>query len=227
LLSRLRKRLFKIVIALVIAFFFSVGLTFLLQYSESTQVESLTITTTITISNQTTFSLPYEGFVKKGFFDSVATIYMYLSSPYANYWETFNVWMSLDNVSWVDVPFLESTTNNKSQMANLGLINLGNPKLTIYQKNYVPPQTILLPPNVTTQDASNLKANGVVKREATPSDTTQWILVFLTIFGTLFAVVAVIIDSNVSDKEQNIGKMQRKSLVKKLKNKKCLLARAR
>jgi hypothetical protein len=51
--------------------------------------------------------------------------------------------------------------------------------------------------------------------------------VFLTIFGTLFAVVAVIIDSNVSDKEQNIGKMQRKSLVKKLKNKKCLLARAR
>jgi hypothetical protein len=145
---------------------------------------------------------------------------MYLSSPYANYWETFNVWMSLDNVSWVDVPFLESTTNNKSQMANLGLINLGNPKLTIYQKNYVPPQTILLPPNVTTQDASNLKANGVVKREATPSDTTQWILVFLTIFGTLFAVVAVIIDSNVSDKEQNIGKMQRKMPRKKTKKQK-------
>jgi hypothetical protein len=217
LLSKLRRILFKIVIDLVIASFFSVALTFFLQYTESTQVESLTITTTITIANETTFSLPYEGFVKKGYFDSVATIYVYLSSPYASYWETFNVWMSLDNSSWVSIPFLESNTTDKSQMANLGLISLGNPKLTIYQKNYVPPQTILLPPNVTKENASNLLAKGVIKKQAIPSDTTQWILVFLTVFGALFAVIAVILDYYFSDKDANIGKIQSKKPRKKPK----------
>jgi hypothetical protein len=166
-----------------LAFILSIVATLILQHVESTQIESFTLTTTITISNETIFSPPYEAFVKKGYFDSVATVYVYLYSPYATCWETFNVWMSLDNSSWVIVPFLNFTTNNYTQMANLGLINLGNPQLKIYQKHYVPPQTIFLPSNVTKQEASNLNAYAFFKKQATPSDTVQWIMVFFAVFG--------------------------------------------
>jgi hypothetical protein len=208
LLSRYRRILLIIVVALVLG----IIVTLILQYTESTQIESLTLTTTITISNETVFSLPYEGFVKKGYFDSVATVYVYLSSPYANCWKTFNVWMSLDNSSWLIVPFLESTTNNYSQMANLGFINLGNPQLTIYQKHYVPPQTVLLPPNATAQDASNLTAYAVVKKQAIPADTIQWILVFFAVFGAIGFILSLFFSGKDSNfKSQNIRKSGKKT----------------
>jgi hypothetical protein len=195
--------------------------TFVLQYAESTQIEELTSTTTITISNETTFGSPFKAFVKKGYFDSVGEVYVYMSSPYANDWNTFNVWMSLDNSSWIIVPFLESATDNRTQMANLGVINLGNPQLTIYQKWYIPPQTMFVPPNVTKQDVSNIKSNLLVKRQATPADTTQWILVFFTVFGIIFSIIGVILDLLFSGKDsnsnaQNVGKKQRKHHVKVL-----------
>ena len=188
-------------------------MTFALQYIESTQIESLVSpTTTITISNETMFSSPYEAFVKKGFFDSVGRVYVYMSSPYANCWQTFKVWMSLDNSSWVIVPFLESPTNNLTQMASLGLINFDKPQLTIYQKYYIPPQTILLPSNVTKQDASNFKSNVLVKRQATPAETIQWILVFFSVFGFIGGILSLLLsgkDSNSST--QNVGKRRKKT----------------
>lgn len=215
MVSQFRKILPIIAVALVIAFVLSIVVTFVLQYTESTQIEELTSTTTITISNETTFCSPFKAFVKKGYFDSVGEVYVYMSSPYANGWNTFNFWMSLDNSSWTIVPFLESATNNRTQIANLGLINLGNPQLTIYQKCYIPPQTILLPPNVTKQDASNIKSNILVKKQATPADTTQWILVFFAVFGIIFSVIGVILGLLFSGKDsnsntRNVGKRGKK-----------------
>ena len=212
LLSKFQKTL----LIIAIAFVLSIIVTFVLQYLESTQIEVLTSTTTITISNETTFGSPCNAFVKRGYFDSVGEVYVYMSSPYANCWNTFNVWMSLDNSSWTIVPFLESTTNNRTQMANLGLINLGNPQLTIYLKYYIPPQTILLPSNVTKQDASDLKANVLIKMQATPADTTQWILVFFTVFGfTGFILVLLFSSKDLKSTAQNVGKRgKKKSRVK-------------
>ena len=211
----------KILLVIIIAFVLSIVVTFVLQYAESTQIEELTSTTTITISNETRFGSPSKAFVKKGYFDSVGEVYVYMSSPYANYWNTFNVWMSLDNSSWTIVPFLESTTNNRTQMANLGLINLGNPQLKIYQKYYIPPQTILLPPNVTKEDASNFKSNVLVKRQATPADTTQWIIVFFTVFGVIGFILNLLFSGKDSNSTtQNVGKTgKKKSRVKARKRK--------
>ena len=196
-------------------------MTFVLQYVESTQIEELTSTTTITISNGTMFGPPFKAFVKKGYFDSIAEVYVYMSSPYADCWNTFNVWMSLDNSSWAIVPFLEYTTDNRTQMANLGLINLGNPQLTIYQKYYIPPQTILLPPNVTKEDASVLKSNVLIKKQATPADTTQWILVFFAVFGFIGFILVLLFPSKDSNSTaQNVGKKEKKkSRVKTRKRK--------
>ncbi len=154
---------------------------------------------------------------KKAFSISVGEVYVYMSSPYANDWNTFNVWMSLDNFTRVMVPFLESTTNNRTQMADLGLIDLGNPQLTIYQKYYIPPQNVSLPPNVTKQEGSAFKANVLVKRQATPADTTQWILVFFAVFGLVFSIIGVILGLFFSVKDynsdnQNVGRRGKKKL---------------
>jgi hypothetical protein len=106
-------------------------------------------------------------------------------------------------------------------MANLGLINLGDPQLTIYQKFYVPPQTILLPPNVTKEDASVLKSNVLIKKQATPADTTLWILVFFAVFGFIGSILALLFsvkDSNST--AQNVGKRRKKKSHIKAKKRK-------
>ncbi|MEM3673727.1 MAG: hypothetical protein QW468_05870 [Candidatus Bathyarchaeia archaeon] len=131
-----------------------------------------------------------------------------MSSPYANYWNTFNFWMSLDNPSWKDIPFMESITDDLTQMAYPGRISLSDPQLTIYQKYYVPPQTLLLPLNVTKEDVSNIRANVLVKLQATPADRTQWILAFITMFG-LVASIAAILDHSFLEKEFNKTKKSR------------------
>lgn len=198
---------------IVIPFILSLGATFVLQHIESTQIEQLTFTTTITISNETRYGSPCKAFVKKGWFDSVGEVYVYMSSPYAIYWNTFNIWMSLDNSSWTPVPFLESDTDNLTQMASLGFINLGNPQLTIYLKYYIPPQTILLPSGVTKEDASILKSNVLIKKRATPADRMQWI----TIFFAVFAFIGYILNSLFT--AQKVEKRRKKSPVKTRKRK--------
>ena len=193
-MSRVQKVLLIIVLALVVAFLLSILVTDVLEYYESTQVKELTSTSTYTISNETRFASPFKAFVQKGAFDSVAELYVYISSPYANYWNTFNVSMSLDNSSWTPVPFLDSTTDNRTQMADLGLIDLGNPQLTVYQEYYIPPQTVILPPNVTKQDALSALFNHLlIKMQATPADRTHWIEVFFGVFSLVFSIIGVIL----------------------------------
>jgi len=201
-LSKFKRRLIIISIAIIL----SVAMTFILQYIEGTQIEVLTSTTKIGFSNETTFSSPFRAFIKKGYFDSVGKVYVYLSSPYAKYWSTFNVWMSLDNSSWTPVPFLETDTEDLSQMACLGLINLNDPQLTIYVKHYVPPQNIVIPYkalNVTIgevlEEVFKLKAMVLIKKQATPQDTTNWIIIFFTIFG----ITGFILDHFFLSKDSN------------------------
>lgn len=206
-LSKFQNILLTIIIALVL----SIIVTLALQHVESTQIEQLTLTTTISISNETKFGPPCKAFVKKGYFDSVAEVYVDMSSPYASYWDTFNVWMSLDNSSWTSVPVLECTTYNRTQMANLGLISLADPQLTIYQKYYIPPQTIILPPNVTKEDASIFEANVSVTRRATPADTTQWILAFFAVFGFIGTILGFLFSGkNYNFIKQYGGKRRKK-----------------
>ncbi len=180
----------KLLYGIVIPFILSLVMTFTLQYVESTRVEQLTFTTTITISNETRYGSPCKFFIEKGWFDSVGEVYVYLSSPYASYWKIFNVWMSIDNSSWTSVPFLESDTNNLTQMASLGFINLDNPQLTIYVKYYIPPQTLLLPPGVTKEDLSEWKSNVLIKKRATPADRGLWITVFFGVFAFISYILS-------------------------------------
>jgi hypothetical protein len=206
----------KVLIIIFVALIPSIALTLILQHLESTQIESFTLNTTISVSNETTFSHPYEGFVKKGYFDSVAIVYVYLFSPYASGWDTFNAWMSLDNSSWTSVPFLNSTTENYNKMANLGPINLGDPKLTIYQKYHVPPQDIRHPPNVTIQDLTNLKADVTIRMQATPSDRIQWILVFFAVFGVIGWIVTLF-KERLESKSSKYSKKKKKKTSRKPK----------
>jgi len=213
--SELRKK----IRTLAVLFILSIVVTFAIQHIEGTQVESLVPTTTITISEETVFAPTYEAFVKKGFFESIAKVYVCLSSPYVSCWKTFNVWMSLDNSSWIAIPFLESPTNDTAQMAMLGFIQLDNPQIKIYQKYYIPPQTIYLPVNVTKQDAYDLKSNVVVKKEATPADRIQWIIAFFAVFAFIDVIwnrlfsrkASISITQNVVKREKKLRRNPRKT----------------
>lgn len=161
-----------IVIALVVALVLSYVMTNFLENYESTQLIPITSTTTLTVSNETSFSTPFETVIEKGYFDSIGEVYVYLYSPYASDFVTLDVWMCRDNSSWVSVPFLNFTTENYTQMADLGVIELSNPSLTIYQKYYFPPQSPNLPPTVTKQDALNsVHSYVLIHRLATPPQT--------------------------------------------------------
>jgi hypothetical protein len=98
-----------------------------MEYLEGTKMVILTASTTFTISNETAFAPPCKEEIERGPFDSQGVVYVYLYSPYANDWTTFNIWMSLDNSSWTPVPFLNFITQNHSQMADLGIISFSNP----------------------------------------------------------------------------------------------------
>jgi hypothetical protein len=193
-MSKLRRILIMIFIALVMALVLSYVVTNVLENYESTQLIQITSKTTLTVSNETSFSSPIEAVIEKGYFDSIGEVYFYLYSPYASDFVTFDVWMCRDNSSWVSVPFLNFTTKNYTQMADLGVIELSNPNLTIYQKYYFPPQPTNLPPTVTKQDALN-SVHGyiIIHRQATPADETQWFLTFLTVFGAVFAVIGIVL----------------------------------
>jgi hypothetical protein len=201
-----------IVIALVIALLLSLVLVNVLEYYESTQAIQSTSTTTLTVSNETSFATPFETVIEKGYFDSIGEVYVYLYSPYASDFVTLDVWMCRDNSSWVSVPFLNFTTENYTQMADLGVIELNNPNLKIYQKYYFPPQSPNLPANVTKQDALNsVHSYVVVHRLATPTDRTNWFSLFLEIFGAVFTVIAIVLGVYLPPKDsrsktRNVGK---------------------
>jgi hypothetical protein len=203
-MSKFRRILLTIAIALLIALALSLIMTNALQYYESTQVVQLTSQYTYTIFNATQLAQPFEAVVKKGSFDSIAEVYGFLYSPYASYWNTFNIWESLDNSSWISVPFLNFTTNDHAQMANLGVIDLSNPHLRVYQKYYIPPQAITLPLNVNPQDILNGLLNYIVyQREPTPADTTTWYLTFFAVFGVVFSIIGVILSLFLPTKDSN------------------------
>jgi hypothetical protein len=196
----------------VIALVFSYLLISTLQYYEGTQLQNLSPKTTINISNETTFPAPLTGVIEKGYFDSIGELYVYLYSPYANYWSTFYVWMSRDNSSWISVPFLNFTTDNYTQMADLGVVNLANPQLTVYQKYYVPPQTVETPFNVTKQDLQTaLIGHLIIHEEATPADTLQWWGIFFAVSSFILAVTTAFLSGKGSDSNtQNVEKGQKK-----------------
>jgi hypothetical protein len=71
-MSRLRR----IFIALLIALVLSYVVTNVLENYESTQAIHSTPTTTLTVSNETSFAAPFETVIEKGYFDSTYTLPM-------------------------------------------------------------------------------------------------------------------------------------------------------
>lgn len=173
-------------IALLLAF----PATWILQYFVSLQIETPKIIITYTVSNETTTAAPID-IVTSGpsYFESVGRIYVYHTSPYASAFVTYHLWLSLDNSSWTETPLLSSQTNNRSQMADLGLVQLDNPKITLYMKYYIPPQTLAYAVNATKEQLENsFKGYVQIMKEATSRDTTNSILVFFGFFTLILQV---------------------------------------
>jgi hypothetical protein len=161
-----------------------------------TQIESYEAPSQFPISNEmielSTIRIHTSG---PSYFHSVARVYAYFSSPYASTFKTFEVKMSLDNISWTTVPLLDSQSNELGKFADLGLVDLSGIVLVINVKCYIPPQQVQLPPNVTKEDLLNsVRGNIIIHKEMAPKDTVAVILVGATLFGTLFGIVLKVAD---------------------------------
>jgi len=131
--------------------------------------------------------------INPGYFTSIGRVYVYYYSPYAEYFETFEVEMSLDKIHWVKVPFYSSLRNieDYGNFADLGYKELDKPIIEIYGKSFIPPQNLTIPiPNVTDEEVKNsIQGHGIIKRETTPRDEAIRFLAEVSLFGAIFGVL--------------------------------------
>lgn len=166
------------------------GVTHVLEYVGKLDIESYEAPAAFTISPETRYFSIQIRTKGPSYFNSIGRIYVYFSSPCANFFETFEVAMSLDNASWVNIPFYSFQSNDYSKFADLGLIGLDGLVITIYGRYHIPPQTMNLPSNVTKEDVLNgLKGNISIRKEIAPRDATVEFLVGITLFGAILRVL--------------------------------------
>lgn len=178
------------ILLIIISLVLAVATTRALISTGKTEIESYEVPTQFTISNETKDFPPIQIHTTgPSYFTSVGRVYVYFSSPYATMFKTFEVNMSLDNVSWKEVPLLDSQSNDRTKFADLGLVDLSRLVVVIYGRYYVPPQKVQLPPNVTKEDLlKSLKGNIMIQREPAPRDTIIELLVDVTLFGVFLRV---------------------------------------
>lgn len=186
---RNNKRVRKVLL-LGIAALLALLATLTLQYFLSLQIENPKVTFNYPISNETIYATPIE-VVTNGpaYFESVGRIYAYQTSLYADAFRIFNVWLSLDNSSWTRIPLLLSQTDNRTEMADLGLIQLNKPVIEIYLKYYIPPQTFAYPINATKAEIEDsFKGFIQIVRQPTSNDTALSIFAFFIFFTVILQI---------------------------------------
>lgn len=178
------------VLLLGIAALLALPTTWMLQYFLSLQVENPKVTYKYPISNEIIYGSPIE-IVTNGpsYFESVGRIYAYMTSRYADAFVIFNVWLSLDNSSWTRVHLLTSEIDNRSEMADLGLVQLDKPTIKMYVKYYIPPQTFAYPINATKAEIeASFKGFIQIARQPTSNDTALSIFTFFIFFALILQI---------------------------------------
>jgi hypothetical protein len=150
-----------------------------LQFVFGLQVETPRVTYNYTVLNETVYAAPINVETNgPAPFESAGRIYAYQTSPYADAFTTYDYWLSTDNSSWVKVPLLSSKTDNRSEMANLGLIPLDTPTIKLYVKYYIPPQEFTHPVNATKAEIEQSFVGYMqIVRQPTQTDTFELIFV--------------------------------------------------
>jgi hypothetical protein len=136
--------------------------------------------------NLSTYLLP-------SYFSSAYKIYACQCSPYATAFQTFEVWLSLDNRSWVEIPFLNrsSMPSDLSQYADLGFVAIDNPTtLVIYGRCFLPEQNLTLPSGVSMEQVlSSVQGQILFVKSTTPRDQVLEILIITTLFLAFLQII--------------------------------------
>lgn len=185
------------ILIFLLSLFLAISTTYCLENFQRIEIKPLEQSIQFSVSQETKFSTT-PGYVLPSYFTSIGTVYVYFVSPNAIF-QTFNVEMSLDNVSWKNIPLHYSSPGKKdyTQFAELGLISLEKlTSLSLYGRYYIPEQQIkLTPKGISKEEAlSNVQSNLVIKKDTTPRDKTIEILVAITLFNGLFAVLRTLND---------------------------------
>jgi hypothetical protein len=141
--------------------------------------------------------LSYNESISPGYFSSSANVYAFMYSPYADIFK-FKLELSYDNTTWVEVPFLKSTSKPEdfNRYANLGAFPIDKPTtLKIYCHYFIPPQNITLPQNTTPYIIlKSISGQILLKQETNAHDQMLEILVFITLFSLSLSVIRLLRD---------------------------------
>ena len=190
------KKLWKVIVIIIISILLAFALTKILEtsFSPSINVPLKNINFVVSPEDQL-FNISY--YFLPGYFSSTANAYACLYSPYVDLFQ-FNVTLSVDNNSWVELPLFKSASSppNLKKYADLGLIANDKPMLiTFYGIYSLPPQNPVFPPGVSNEMAVNsIKGLIVLQRQITPRDQVLEILVFFSIFSVLIALSRLLKD---------------------------------
>jgi len=184
----------RVILSILVSFLLAETITYALEYYEGKpDIESFVSQLTVSPETRTfTIQIRTKG---PAYFRSVGRIFACFSNPYADYLRIFQVEMSFDNVSWVNVPFYSVQPDDYSEFADLGLLSLDELVITIYGKYYFPPQTTLPhPANISKEEISDsFQGFVVLRREKAPRDTVIRILVVTTFFGAFMKVLDLLV----------------------------------
>jgi hypothetical protein len=132
------------------------------------------------------------------YFSSFSEVSVCAYSKYATAFQILETRLSLDNKTWVNVPYLQisSAPDNSDSYTTLGTVLLDKPTIvTIYGWSYLPPQNLTLPPGVTEQmlyDSLNVMTR--FRLMESPRDTVLKILVGVSLFSAYLGVMRLFRD---------------------------------
>ena len=211
----------------VVIFFILVTLALISSYIVniylSFQVESKSLATAVKIDDVPFYPQPFIIDTNAPtYFNSYANVRYIFASVFGDIFKNCSIFASLDNSTWVNVPIAYNQSDlNTKKPANLGLVKLDTPSVTIYLKTLIPPQTVTVYYNITKDFIMENNFEGNISVVPVPSslDIGKSIFSFFALFSVTFVVYNFFKSRN---KETNYGRNEKNKIKSKYKVKRTL-----
>jgi len=211
------------VVVFIVLLVLALTSTYIVQLYLSFQIESTQVSTNIEIDNESFYPQPF--IIETNgptYFNSYASVRYIVISRFGNIFQNSSISASLDNSTWVDVPLAYNQSDlNAKKPANLGLVKLDSPTVTIYLKVHLPPQLVIVHFNVTKDFVMDNNFVGNINITPVPSslDAGKTIFSFFVLFGAIFIVYNFFksrYKESTNGKKQAMAKKRKRAKIKRL-----------
>jgi hypothetical protein len=130
------------------------------------------------------------------YFNSIARVYVCLSSPYIDNFEQFKIEASVDDINWKTLSTFSAfpKDNQLERYTDLGLVDLNSLTIRVNIRSTIPPQGFSVPPGVTKETLSNsFIGSMIVKKLSSPRDKIIKLLIVITIWNVIIKLLDMLI----------------------------------